>query len=128
VLCASPPAAATQDSGDVIRTWNAVAQSTVRVKNQSDAQAARLYAMVNVAIYDAVNGIDSKTGFIDRKHALVPPSGAPVNGHPVAAAAAAAHGVLTGLFPDQAAIYNAQLAADLAPLSPPSKHFGACPL
>jgi hypothetical protein len=121
VLCASPPAAATQDSGDVIRTWNAVAQSTVRVKNQSDAQAARLYAMVNVAIYDAVNGIDSKTGFIDRKHALVPPSGAPVNGHPVAAAAAAAHAVLTGLFPDQAAIYNAQLAADLAPLSPPSK-------
>jgi hypothetical protein len=77
--------------------------------------------MVNVAIYDAVNGIASKNGFIDRKHALVPPSGAPVNGHPVAAAAAAAHAVLTGLFPDQAAVYNAQLAADLAPLSPPSQ-------
>jgi hypothetical protein len=116
----SPPAAATHDSGAIIRTWNEVALQTVRVKNQSDAQAARAYAMVHVAMYDAVNGIDSKNGFIDRKHALVPPSGAPVNGHPVAAAAAAAHAVLTGLFPDQAAVYNAQLAADLAPLSPPS--------
>jgi len=118
ILWASPQVAANQYSGDIVRTWNAVAQSTVRVKNQSDAQAARAYAMVNVALYDAVNGIDSKTGFIDRKHALVPPSGAPVSGHPVAAAAAAAHAVLTGLFPDQAAVYNAQLAADLAPLSP----------
>jgi hypothetical protein len=121
VLWAGPQAFAHQDPGDVVRTWNAVAQNTVRVKNQSDAQAARAYAMVNVAIYDAVNGIDSKNGPVDRKHALVPPSGAPANGHPVAAAAAAAHAVLTGLFPDQATVYNAQLANDLAPLSPPSK-------
>jgi hypothetical protein len=117
---ASPQAAADQNSGAIVRTWNAVAQQTVRVKNQSDAQAARAYAMVNVAMYDAVNGIDSKNGFIDRKHALVPPSGAPVNGHPVAAAAAAAHKVLSELFPDQTGVYNTQLAADLAPLSPPS--------
>jgi len=120
ILWVGSPASANQDSGDIVRTWNAVAQSTVRVKNASDAQAARAYAMINVAIYDAVNGIASKTGFIDRKHALVPPSGAPVNGHPVAAAAAAAHAVLTGLFPDQATVYNTQLTADLAPLSPPS--------
>lgn len=120
MLWASPQAVADQNSGAIVRTWNEVALNTARVKNASDAQAARLYAMVHVAIYDAVNGIASKNGFIDRKHALVPPSGAPVNGHPVAAAAAAAHAVLTGVYPDQAAVFDAQLAADLAPLSPPS--------
>jgi len=106
-------------SGDVIRTWNEVAQDTARAKALSDAKAARVYAMVNVAMYDAVNGISSKLTLIDREHALVPPTGAPALGHPVAAAAAAAHAVLIGLFggdPVLAALYNAQLATDLAAL------------
>jgi hypothetical protein len=87
----------------------------------SDAKAARIYAMVNVAMYDAVNGILSRISPIDRNHALVPPSGAPASGHPVAAAAAAAHTVMLNSFPDQSAVYNAQLAADLAGLGPASK-------
>jgi hypothetical protein len=122
VLLASPNAGATGDgpSGDIIRTWNEVALNTARVKNASDAHAARLYAMVHVAMYDAVNGIYSKRGFIDRKHALVPPTGAPAFGNPIAAAAAAAHAVLMGVYPDQGAVYDAQLAADLAALQYPS--------
>lgn len=36
--------------------------------------------MVTVAMYDAVNGIDRARGH-GRTHALVSPSGAPVNGH-----------------------------------------------
>jgi hypothetical protein len=35
---------------DPVRTWNELALDTVRLKRASDAQAARLYAMVNVAM------------------------------------------------------------------------------
>src|SRR5262249_51915101 len=101
----------------VIRNWNQLALDTVRVKLASDAQAARLYAMVNVAIYDAVNGIASRHGARDRDHALVPPDGAPAEGDLVAAAASAAHAVLIGLYPDLASRFDAQLATDLSGLS-----------
>src|SRR5438874_3781030 len=90
--------------------------NTARVKSLSDAQASRLYAMVNVAIYDAVNGIASRRGSLDRDHALVPPNGAPPQADPVAAAATAAHAVLSGLYPDMASQFDAQLATDLAGL------------
>src|SRR5262249_41411822 len=78
----------------------------------SDGDAARTYAMVNVAIFDAVNGIVSR-GHFGRESALVPPDGAPVVASFAAATAAAAHAVLVALFPDQAAKFDAQLAADL---------------
>ena len=104
------------NAGVVVRNWNQLALNTVRVKLASDAQAARLYAMVNVAIYDAVNGIASRHGSQDRDHALVPPDGAPAQGDPVAAAASAAHAVMIGLYPDLASQFNAQLASDLSGL------------
>ena len=104
------------NAGVVVRNWNQLALNTVRVKLASDAQAARLYAMVNVAIYDAVNGIASRHGSQDRDHALVPPDGAPGQGDPVAAAASAAHAVMIGLYPDLASQFNAQLASDLSGL------------
>src|SRR5262245_6369122 len=104
------------DSGLVVRNWNQLALSTVRAKLASDAQAARLYAMVKVAIYDAVNGIASRHGSHDRDHALVPPDGAPAEGDPVAAAASAAHAVMSGLYPDLASQFDAQLASDLSGL------------
>src|SRR5678815_1451387 len=95
------------NSSVVVRNWNQQALDTVRVKLASDAQAARLYAMVNVAIYDAVNGIASRHGSQDRDHALVPPDGAPAQGNLVAAAASAAHAVMVGLYPDLASQFNA---------------------
>src|SRR5262249_44626606 len=73
------------------------------------------YAMVNVAIFDAVNGIVSRGPF-GRAPALVPPDHAPPFANIGAAAASAAHAVLVSLFPDQAARFDAQLAADLAAL------------
>jgi len=101
-----------------ILTWNDLALTAVRAGSLIDAQAARTYAMVNVAIYDAVNGID----FVRRPHrrasALVLPQGAPENGNRFAAAAAAAHAVLVALDPARAATYDAQLNADLATLKP----------
>jgi PAP2 superfamily len=104
------------NSSAVVDHWNQLALSTARTKNASDAQAARLYAMVNVAIYDAVNGIASRHGSQDRDHALVPPDGAPTQGDTTAAAASAAHAVLVGLYPDLAAQFDAQLASDLSGL------------
>jgi hypothetical protein len=109
-------AQASNNSSAVVRNWNQLALNTARTKNASDAQAARLYAMVNVAIYDAVNGIASREGSMDRDHALVPPGGAPAQGDTIAAAAGAAHAVLIGLYPDLAAQFDAQLASDLAGL------------
>lgn len=97
--------------GGLVRAWNDLALQTVRTKSASDAQAARLYAMVNVAMYDAVNGSGNKAR--RREPALVPPvpGGA---GDASAAAAGAAHDVLAGLYPDQAGLYDARLTADLS--------------
>ena len=97
------------DDGNVIRVWNTVAFDTIRQTTGGDAVAARLYAMVDVAMYDAVNGLaDHPRGF-----ALVPPKRG-AEGDPTAAAATAAHDVLVALYPARAATYDAQLASDLA--------------
>jgi hypothetical protein len=106
----------TEPSGDVVRAWNALARDTIHATNGVDAQAARLYAMLNVAIYDAVNGTVSHHGSSERETALVPPDGAPRNADPVASAAAAAHAVLVGIYPARAGIYDAELAVELAAL------------
>jgi len=121
---APPPEDLTETSGavqfapsiDSIRIWNELALDTIRLKRASDSDAARLYAMVNVAIYDAVNGIESRIPFLGRDFALVAPAHAPANGNLAAAASAAAHAVLVSLYPDQMPRYDAQLAADLAAL------------
>ena len=100
-------------AGTVVRTWNQLAIDTVRIKASSDAQAARAYAMMNAAMYDAVWGILSNFNGA-RTRALVSPSGSPSNGDLWAAAASAAHAVLIGLYPDQFLRFDTQLAADMA--------------
>lgn len=105
---------------DPVQTWNGQALDTVRLKRAIDSEAARTSAMVNVAMYDAVNGILSRGPLglvIGRDPALVAPAGAPVIGDLSAAAAAAAHTVLVALYPDQQARFDAQLAADLDALA-----------
>jgi hypothetical protein len=116
-LMASSPAQSDPPPLDPVRTWNELALATVRAKSLSDSRAARLYAMVNVAMYDAVNGIVSRE-HSGRGHALVPSTEAPSEGDLYAAASAAAHAVLVGESPDQAALYDAQLLSDLAVLGP----------
>lgn len=95
--------------------WNELALDAVRSASMSDVQAARVYAMVNVAMYDAVNGIETRRG-AKRAQALVSASGAPHDGSLNAAASAAARAVLTSLRPDLAGVYTAQHQADLAAL------------
>ena len=100
---------------DSVAEWNGLALTAVRLLRASDADAARLYAMVNVAIYDAVNGVEDQHSA--REPALVPGPG-PRQADPRAAAVAAAHAVLVGLDGARAADYDRQLAADLDRLRP----------
>ena len=64
---------------DPVATWNQLAMETVRATRTSDADAARSYAMVNAAIYDAVNGIAARHDRRDRAFLLTPPAGAPAS-------------------------------------------------
>ena len=110
---------ATAQSGrvdlDAVRSWNERALNAVRATRASDADAARLYAMVDVAMYDAVNGIAGARTGPHRAPALVPGPG-PRDGDEQAAAVAAAHAVLVRLDAARAADYDTALAADLARL------------
>lgn len=102
--------------GAVVHAWNDLALDAVRVTRASDAVAARSYAMVNVAMYDAVNGLAPVS--TRRTPALVPP-GQGIGGDPVVAAAAAAHDVLVSLYPDFAQRFDGRLAADIAAAGDP---------
>lgn len=112
-LAAAPASTHEPVSAEGVVAWNAQALSTVRAERATDSQAARIYAMVNVAIFDAVNPLRSDPGQL-RTAALVPRDGAPNLADPRAAAVAAAHAVLVGLFPGRASQYDAQLSLDLA--------------
>lgn len=106
------PAQAGRVDIDSVRGWNELALNAARTTRAPDADAARLYAMVNVAMYDAVNGL---AGEHRRTPALVPGPG-PRGADQQAAAAAAAAAVLEGLDPARADAYDARQAADLARL------------
>jgi membrane-associated phospholipid phosphatase len=107
---AAPAAVAAEPDIDVVAGWNGLALDAVRVTRASDADAARLYALVNVAVYDAVNGISGT-----RTPALFTGRG-PQHANPQAAAAAAAHAVLVRADTARTAVYDTRLAADLAAL------------
>ncbi|WP_239174914.1 vanadium-dependent haloperoxidase [Actinoplanes cyaneus] len=114
-ITAGTPAAAHGARPDIdsVRGWNELALSAVRVTRASDADAARLYAMLGVAVFDAVNGL--RPSRERRTPALVGDAG-PHGADPQAAAAGAAHAVLVRADADRAATYDARLAADLARL------------
>ena len=103
----------TASAANTVTRWAEHAEQAVRVANVGTPNAGRLYAMVTVAMYDAVNGIDVAHGD-GRQHALVPATGAPPNGSHNAAAAAAAHAVLVDLVPAQTQYFDAALLAELA--------------
>ena len=121
VILLAAGSVARAEEGAVVLAWNDQALNAVRDERLGTPVAARLYAMVNIAIYDAVNGIDrARFGrfgrLFGRDSALVEPEGAPRRGDREAAAAAAAHAVLLALVPERAAEFDLQLAADLARL------------
>jgi hypothetical protein len=135
ILGVLPLQTAQADSAsDPIRAWNELALKTARTAfpptrptGLNDARSARLYAMVNGAMYDAINGIISRhrdkgrgCAIVGEECTFIPPHDAPPNGDLAVAASAAAHAVLAGefpefamTFPDGSPGYDAQREADL---------------
>jgi hypothetical protein len=92
---------------DTIIDWNRILLQTIQSEKTPPPAASRAMAMVQAAVYDSVNAI-FKTYQV--YHVSVT---AAADTSPDAAAAAAADRVLDNLYPDQAARFDAVLAADL---------------
>jgi hypothetical protein len=94
---------------NVVTEWNEAALSAIRQSNTSPPAASRNLAILHVSIFDAVNGI-ART--YDRYHATGQVSS---SASKEAAAATAAHVVLTSLYPSLDAefdqLYDQQLSA-----------------
>ena len=88
---------------DVITTWNG------GVNVIGGPQIQRTWAMVHLAMFDAVNAIEG--GYTPYQTALPTPA---IGASSEAAAAAAAHGVLVRLFPARAADLATALALSLS--------------
>ena len=96
-------------TSDVVTDWNSAALEAIRTNSTPPPIASRALAILHASIYDAVNGIlrSHEPYFVKEK--------GPLLASPEAAASAAAHKVLTTLFPGGAAsfeeIHQAALAA-----------------
>lgn len=107
LVAAMPVAAVPSASGKnaaVITTWNEVAASII----PPNPAAFLNYAFVHLAMYNAVNGI---TGRYELYHW---DEQANMSASPEAAAAAAAHRILSTYFPAHSGALDTQLAASLA--------------
>jgi hypothetical protein len=116
LLTAAPAAVAGPQvvDGGVIRTWTGLAMTAVRDGKAPDAAAARRYAMVDAAMFDAVNGVAGVAPAYSPVFVAPSPGTA---GDPAVAAAAAAHDVLAALYPPDTAGSTSSSAT--RPVSPP---------
>jgi hypothetical protein len=97
------------ESAEVVIQWNQLLQTTLPAT--AGLGANRYFAMLHIAIFDAVNAIERRyTPYLSRPRGS---AGASAE----AAAAQAARDVLTSLIPGSQAIYDAALAEQLAGIS-----------
>jgi hypothetical protein len=109
VALASPAVA----RADAVTDWNAIASDAIVVRaGQPPAVSALSFAMVQGAVYDAVNAIDQQR---HRPYLVAPPAN-PWDSKD-AAVAAAAFAVLADLFPGQLSILQPTYDGYLAPLA-----------
>ena len=94
-------------TGDMVLRWNEAMIAAVRTAGQSPPVAARSAAIVQAAVFEAVNSIDGSYS-----HYLVDIP-APAWASKEAAAAEASHDALVGLFPSQAPVLDLELLASL---------------
>lgn len=94
-------------ASDVVLDWNHVLLEAVRLDASSPPVASRNMAMVQGAVYDTVSAIQGTPGYFVQKSS-------PAGASPDAAVAAAAHRVLSYLYPAQQSTLNAALIASLA--------------
>jgi hypothetical protein len=94
--------------GNLIVDWNAAALQAIRASNTPPPAAARNLAILHASMYDAVNGIE-------RTHTPYFVSGdVPASASPEAAGAEAAHSVLSSLYPDLRAGFDALYIRSMA--------------
>ena len=103
LLMAGQLVQASAAGADVITSWNGTVNAI------GGPQIQRTWAMVHLAMFDAVNAIEG--GYTPYQAALPAPA---IGASSEAAAAAAAHGVLVRLFPARAADLAAALAVSLS--------------
>jgi hypothetical protein len=106
--------AATADTkvtrGDVIIAWNQTMLDAISLTKDTLGLSTRTMAMVQAAMYDAVNNID-QFGSVYKVSVPVTPGTSP---SPEAAASEAAYDVLSSLIPQEKGLYQATLAESLA--------------
>jgi hypothetical protein len=108
---APSPTAAPAPAPNPVIEWNRTLLAIVRTKTPQPLQpptihATRAFAMLHLAIYDAVVAVDGGTPYLP-EHIIKRSASAP------AAADQAAHDVLVALYPSQQASLDNQLNADL---------------
>src|SRR5690242_706517 len=105
---ASPGGARAAERTNVVVAWNGIMLATLATAGVPPAPSTRLGAIVQAAVFDAVNGIDPRYTQIHVAAA------APPEASREAAAAGAAYTSLVALFPPQKATLDADLAASVA--------------
>src|SRR5437870_4981476 len=104
-------------SGDAVLRWNSLllqanlvdhtpALRTGPAQQEGPGATSRAFAIVQAAVYDAVNSIDGS--YAAYLTTLPAPGDASID----AAVAAAAHDTLVSLYPNQSATFDAALTAD----------------
>ena len=94
---------------DAIADWNAIAATAVTASGRSDSyERSQVMAMVSVAMFEAVNLNEGRNSSLLRVS-----SPAPQGASSEAAAAAAAHYVLSQIYPEQQASFSVALARSL---------------
>jgi hypothetical protein len=103
------PGAATAPP-DMVTQWNLTMIAGLEAAAIPPPSSARIGAIVQASVFDAVNGIERRYAFYHVAPAALPGSRA-------AAAAGAAYTTLVALIPGQNPLFDAQLAATLAQIS-----------
>src|SRR5262249_58300449 len=105
------PARRGTTQADTVTQWNLTMIAGLEAAGTPPPPAARIGAIVQASVFDAVNGIARQ--YTPYHVAPAAPAGASRD----AAVAAAAHTALVALIPGQRPLFDAQLAATLAQLS-----------
>ncbi len=92
---------------DAVTDWNVIALNNAAVSGKNPIQQARVFAMTQAAVHDALNAIDR------RYQPYAMDQQADPNSSPAAAVAAAAHDVLVHELPTRLLALDAAYAASL---------------
>jgi len=105
---------------DAVNDWNNILLQAIRTDKTPPPKSSRAIALMNVSVFDAVNGL---VGGYTPYHVTSPPP--PGGGAPEAAAVAAAHKALVALFPAQATTFDAAQVTSLSAIpNGPAKTLG----